>query len=102
MGQPEKKVWISNLTHPNGRRTMVPIHGNTYHVRNQLKALGGKWHPGGKCWMVPADKADEARKLVGDATAPARCGGVKFAPRTCRQCGCRINYGAYCGKCEFS
>ena len=22
-------------------------------------------------------------------------------PRTCKTCGCRINYGVYCGKCEF-
>jgi hypothetical protein len=23
-------------------------------------------------------------------------------PSTCCQCGARINYGRYCGKCEFS
>jgi hypothetical protein len=23
-------------------------------------------------------------------------------PRICRTCGCRINYGVYCGKCEYS
>lgn len=22
-------------------------------------------------------------------------------PRTCKTCGCRINYGIFCGKCEF-
>lgn len=22
-------------------------------------------------------------------------------PRTCARCGCGINYGVYCGKCEF-
>ncbi len=22
-------------------------------------------------------------------------------PRCCATCGCRINYGVYCGKCEF-
>lgn len=27
--------------------------------------------------------------------------GASRAPRTCAGCGCRINYGLYCGKCEF-
>lgn len=27
--------------------------------------------------------------------------GGSRGPRTCGGCGCRINYGAFCGKCEF-
>ena len=27
---------------------------------------------------------------------------VGKAPRTCQRCGCRINYGVFCGKCEYS
>ena len=27
--------------------------------------------------------------------------GGSRGPRTCATCGCRINYGTYCGKCEF-
>lgn len=27
--------------------------------------------------------------------------GKGSARRTCARCGCGINYGAYCGKCEF-
>lgn len=79
---------------------MVEIHGNTYPVRDQLRAIGGKWNPARGCWMVPGDKADEARKLVGSAPAK-RCGGVK-GPRACEQCGCKVNYGRFCGKCEFA
>lgn len=40
------------------------ITGNTYPVKEQLKALGGKWNSGEKCWEVPDDKAAEARALV--------------------------------------
>lgn len=29
-------------------------------------------------------------------------GGGRRGPRTCGRCGCRINYGVCCGKCEFS
>ncbi len=29
-------------------------------------------------------------------------GGGRSGPRTCKGCGCRINYGVYCGKCEYS
>jgi hypothetical protein len=27
--------------------------------------------------------------------------GTRRGSRTCATCGCRINYGIYCGKCEF-
>lgn len=42
----------------------VAISGNTYQVKEKLKELGGKWDPEKKAWMVPADKAAEAQKLV--------------------------------------
>jgi hypothetical protein len=94
---------------------MVEIKGNTYPVRIQLKRLGGRWSPSAKCWMISPDKKAEAEALV------ARCGTKKPAPKTqngdritpsgiardrenrrvCKDCGCRINYGIYCGKCEF-
>lgn len=77
---------------------MVEITGNTYPVRNQLKALGGKWSQARKCWLVPADKAEEARRLV-PAGTPAR---QNRGPKQCKTCGTRINYGVYCGKCEYS
>jgi hypothetical protein len=55
--------------------------------------------------MVPADKADEARKLV-EAAPRGKATGTKtrghtYSPRVCKDCGCRINYGVYCGKCEY-
>ena len=28
-------------------------------------------------------------------------GGGGYGQRTCATCGCRINYGRYCGKCEY-
>lgn len=46
----------------------VLITGNTYPVKDGLKALGGRWDPEAKGWRVPAAKADEARKLVSDAS----------------------------------
>lgn len=27
--------------------------------------------------------------------------GGRGGPRVCATCRCRINYGVYCGKCEF-
>lgn len=49
----------------------VAITGNTYPVKEQLKALGGRWNGDQKAWMVPADKADTARKLVSGAPRAA-------------------------------
>jgi TPR repeat protein len=40
------------------------IVGNTYPVKDQLSALGGRWNPDRKAWMVPVDKAEVARSLV--------------------------------------
>ena len=42
----------------------VAITGNTYPVKDQIKALGGRWDAARKAWMVPADRADAARRLV--------------------------------------
>lgn len=49
---------------------MIAITGNTYPVKDQLKALGGRWNGDRKAWMVPDDKADQARNLVSGASAP--------------------------------
>jgi hypothetical protein len=47
-------------------RTMATrITGNTFPVKDRLKALGGKWNAAAKCWEVPDERADEARALVG-------------------------------------
>lgn len=82
---------------------MAIITGNTYPVKDQLRALGGRWDSARKAWIVPDDKAEAAAALV----SPGLAGGkrtavpVRRGPRTCKTCGCRINYGVYCGKCEF-
>ena len=44
---------------------MIRISGNTFPVKDQLKGLGGQWSPAEKCWLVPENRAEEARKLVG-------------------------------------
>lgn len=43
---------------------MQLITGNTYPVRDKIKALGGTWDKFAKGWHVPDDKAAEARLLV--------------------------------------
>lgn len=42
----------------------VTITGNTYPVREQLKALGGRWNARAQGWDVPAEKAADARALL--------------------------------------
>ena len=42
----------------------VLITGNTYPVKEQIKALGGRWDAESKGWNVPVEKADEVRRLV--------------------------------------
>lgn len=45
---------------------MIAISGNTYPVKDELKALGGRWDADAKAWMVPDAKAAAARALVAD------------------------------------
>jgi len=45
----------------------VAITGNTYPVKDSIRALGGRWNAAAKAWMVPAQVADQARALVGSA-----------------------------------
>lgn len=79
--------------------TLVAVTGNTYPVRDRLKALGGRWD--GRDQPGPADRLEEARAIVAAAGPDKRKGCGTFRPRTCAGCGRRINYGRYCGKCEF-
>lgn len=53
---------------------MTLITGNTYPHRAELRAMGGDWDAGAKGWLVPDDKADQARELVGDTPT--------FSPRS--------------------
>lgn len=38
--------------------------GDTYAVRNQLRAIGGRWDAGRKQWKVPTHKLAEAKMIV--------------------------------------
>jgi len=51
----------------------VLVTGNTYPVKDSIKALGGRWDAAAKGWRVPADKAAQAQALV--------AGAPKSAPR---------------------
>lgn len=84
--------------------TTVLITGNTYPVKDALKALGGRWDATAKGWRVPQAQAKEAQALVASPTpsaaapAPAprnrgtrtgcRCGSVnEFSkPSDCWTC----------------
>lgn len=43
---------------------LVQIRGNTYPIREQLKALGGRWNADDKVWEVPASNSAEALVLA--------------------------------------
>jgi len=66
---------------------MIAITGNTYPVREQLKALGARWNPDDKSWMVADAHAAKARAIVSSAPAQARPTGSTYRPSRCRVCG---------------
>lgn len=83
----------------------VAITGNTYPVKDALKALGAKWDSGRKCWTISDKKLAEAQKIVANAPAqvatPGKCtsckGNVKPPYTICFACknkGKCLNCGA--------
>lgn len=55
---------------------MQTITGNTYPVKEQLKALGATWNSAAQGWIVADEKADQARAIV------AAAGPSNYTPRT--------------------
>jgi hypothetical protein len=82
------RVRQKRTKHKNERqKTMTSITGNTYPVKDQIKALGGRWDAENKCWDVPDDKADAARALVAAAPAKSDNGKKPFVHHKCVVCG---------------
>ena len=46
---------------------MQLITGNTYPVKDSIKALGGRWNKTAKGWEVPDEQAEAARAIVTSA-----------------------------------
>lgn len=43
---------------------LIPLIGNTYPLRLEIRKLGGKWDANLKCWLVPSDKHAELTEKV--------------------------------------
>lgn len=87
----------------------VLITGNTFPVKDQIKALCGsaaKWDSVNKGWLVPADKAEQVKAIVaagaGSAGAP-KTESKPFRHYKCKVCGVQASryvriYGS--GECR--
>lgn len=69
-------------------KNLIAITGNTYPVKEQLKALGARWDADIKAWMIAADKAEQAKAIVAGAGPAKAYSGPAYRPSRCRQCGC--------------
>ena len=69
----------------------VLIVGNTYPVKDSIKALGGRWDAIAKGWRVPATEAAQAQALVAGAprSAPRAASSYTRAPSRGLWTGCR-------------
>jgi hypothetical protein len=45
------------------------LNGNTYPFKDQLKAIGCKWHDGQRRWYCPNDRLSEAKTIISAAIA---------------------------------
>lgn len=78
---------------PRKKTTMtstVLVTGNTYPVKDQIKALGGRWDAAAKGWRVPAAKASQAQAIVSGApkSSPRSDSTYRRAYRPGRWTGC--------------
>lgn len=86
----------------NNTSQMFPILGNTYPVKDRLKAIGCRWNPDKKCWMAPPDKVAEATAIRDSAPAKTPYSGSRgnsgFRSRRaeCDDCG---EYGEPGSRC---
>lgn len=48
---------------------LVPITGNTYPVKDALKAIGATWNTEKRSWMIAESKAEYARAIVSGEAA---------------------------------
>lgn len=79
---------------------MVAITGNTFPVKEQLKALGARWNGEQKAWMIHPTKAEQARTIVAGA-GPKKSFGQSngYAPGKrcfCAECGEPYRKGQHC------
>lgn len=72
-------------------QNLVAISGNTFPVKDQLRAMGGRWDAARKVWMVPTDAARAANDLVAKAPVSRPSGKRVFRRRNdddeCELCG---------------
>lgn len=69
-------------------QTLYRIEGNSYPVRDQLKALGARWDGKDKHWWIHQDRLKEAQEIVGKAPPPRQ---RKPFVVTCPTCGCKFD-----------
>ena len=60
----------------------------------------GVWQSKGRQVKKGARRGADGKFAYDQTKAIGR--GGSGGPRACKTCGCRINYGVYCGKCEYA
>lgn len=76
---------------------LVTITGNTYPVKDALKAIGAKWDANLKAWKISHDKVAEANSIVAGAGKASPRASRGFRPSGID--GRRRNYDNECELC---
>lgn len=69
---------------------MKLITGNTYPVKEKLKAMGGRWNADERGWEVPDDKAAEAQAIVAGAPAKSSSSASRSSANRPRYSKCQV------------
>lgn len=79
---------------------MLPLYGNTFPIKEQLRGLGGRWDAAEKVWKLPPEKLAAAQKILAEMPQEEtkqcwECGGT-FTYAECKRNGGDWN-DDYCG-----
>lgn len=80
--------------------TTETITGNTYPVRAELRALGGRWDAKAQGWIFPAELAARARDIVASAGPSRPRSTRRYGSTYTRYAGGGESYQNRNGRCE--
>ena len=75
---------------------MKTLLGNTYSIKDQIKAKGGRWDSTSKTWSVPDEHYDELSKML---PCKKLTGQLWEECRRCGQEPVYISLGCLCENC---
>ena len=83
-------------------RNILVAHGDTYYVKEQLKALGAQWNHILRVWVMPAMAADAASAMAARLSEEATKAKKELAKKSLERAKAEKNPWLCCDQCKVS